>query len=88
VTALGHAQHLALVGQRPGLLAAGRAAEHVADLPQPHPGVPAGGVRGQRLHQPGEERRAQDRLLGHERVGDLDAVAGQAATLEVTGGEE
>ena len=66
-----HAEQLALVGQRAGVALAGRAGRntwpisHSADA-----GVAAGGVGGQRLDQAGQQRRAQDRLLGHQRVGD------------------
>ena len=45
-------------------------------------------VVGDRLDQAGQQRRAQHRLLGHQRVGELDADRREPAALEVAGREE
>ena len=45
-------------------------------------------VVGDRTDQARQQRGAEHRLLGHERVGDGDAVVGQAARRQLAGREE
>ena len=65
---------LALVGQR---LRHGRPAEHVADLEQRDVRVAMRLVVGDRLQQAGQQRRAQHRLVGDQRVRDRDGLVGE-----------
>ena len=58
---------------------AGRRQEDVADLEQGDVGAAVVGVGDQGLQQPGQQRRAQDRLLRRQRVLDLDGLGGRPA---------
>ena len=80
------AEALALVGE----VGVGRRrpVEGVADLEEADAVVAVRPVVGDRADQTGQQRGAQHRLLGHERVGDRDAVVGQAAGGQLAGREE
>ena len=60
----------------------------MADLEQVHARVLVRRVVGDGLQQSGEQRRAQHRLLGRQRVGDLDRVGREPRTSQVVGREE
>ena len=82
-------------GPRPGARARGaggrrraRGQEDVADLEQGDVGPAVVGVGDHGLEQPGQQRRAQDRLLRRQRVLDLDGLGRQAGPGEVVGGQE
>ena len=66
----------------------GAGQEHVADLEEADAGAAAGGVGGDRLDQAGQQGRAQDRLLGDQRVAQLDASGGKPQRGQGAGGEE
>ncbi len=81
-----HGHVLALVGKRG--LGVRRRLEHVPDLEQPDAMVPMSSVVGHRLHQPRQQRGPKDRLLGHERIGDLEPDIRQATSGQLPGSEE
>ena len=55
-----------------------RRGEHVAELEQREVGETLAGVERRRLEQAGQDRRAEDRLLGPQRVRGLDGPVGRA----------
>ena len=84
--AMHRAEHLSLVGQLRRRV--GGTAEHVTDLQQAHAVVAVRPVVGDRADEPWQQRGPQHGLLGHQRVGDRDAVVREPAAAQLAGRQE